>query len=99
MCTRCGKEKRRPRCRVCQNCWELRRQRPLPFDEAYIEMRYQCGWSDWEIAKHFGIQPLSLLRQLARHKIEPTPQFAMACVELKRETEQAHRTHRTLQCV
>jgi hypothetical protein len=50
------------------------RQKPLPFPERYAEMR-QLGCKDTEILRHWNIKPQSLLRQLDRYGIKPSPEL------------------------
>lgn len=50
----------------------------VPWCEQYAELRY-LGYLDWEIAKHFGISNLSLLRKLDRYKIPVCEEFASLC--------------------
>jgi transcriptional regulator with XRE-family HTH domain len=60
---------------------ERQKERRLPFPEAYEELRYHVGLSDWHRARHLGISNESLLRQLCRYGIKPRPEFVSACVE------------------
>ena len=59
---------------------ERAHQRRQSFPDTYTELRYHCGLSDWQIAKRLGIANNSLLRQIHRYHMTPTPAFANACL-------------------
>lgn len=58
------------------------RPRFVPFDERYHELR-DLGYSDLEILRKLNIQPESLLRQLARYSIKPSPELVNLGTSIK----------------
>jgi transcriptional regulator with XRE-family HTH domain len=48
------------------------RRRPVSFPERYAEMR-ELGYGDLQIISKWQVQPASLLRQLHRYRIQPSP--------------------------
>lgn len=53
---------------------DLGQRRPLSWDERYRELR-DCGHSDLHIAAKLGIKPESMLRQLDRYGLTPSPEL------------------------
>lgn len=50
-------------------------RRPVPFPERYTELR-ELGYTDLPIAAKLGIRPESLMRQLLRYGLPPSPELA-----------------------
>jgi hypothetical protein len=53
------------------------------FVERYTELR-ELGYSDFDILRKWEMQPNSLLRQLHRYSVQPTPELVTFATEIKR---------------
>lgn len=57
-------------------------QERIGFRERYLEMR-DCGYSDLQICDRLNIQPQSLLRQIHRYDLTPSPELVAEAGRLK----------------
>lgn len=64
------------------------RQRWVPWDEKYKELR-QLGYSDLQILDRLRIQPESMLRQLHRYSIKPSPELVNLGASMKHKKRMA----------
>ena len=64
--------------------WTARQQRSR-WEDRYHELR-DLGYSDFDIVRKLGVKPGSLLRQLNRYNITPSPELLELAAEKKRVT-------------